>query len=127
MADTRIVSWNMNGLRKNQASTTDKLAFLDNHFPNAQFDILILLETHHKDAEDLFEYQTSHHLIHTPSQNETYAGIVVLISKEFEIEEENASLPGRLLNFCIKHTKTKKGYNFSAFYAPQWKSLENLR
>ena len=127
MADTRIVSWNMNGLRKNQSSTADKLAFLDNHFPNAQFDILILLETHHKDAEDLpedlFKYQTSHHLIHTPTQNETYAGIVVLISKEFERIQENASLPGRLLNFFIKHTKTKKEYNFSAFYALQWKKF----
>ena len=129
MANTKIVFWNSAGLRASAQRTAEKLAFIDKEFPHGKFDKAAFVETHHKNEEDLpdeiREYATHHHLIHTPTpETHTHSGIVVLISKEFEISRKSIILPGRLLNMRIAHTTTKAEYNLSVFYGPQWSKMK---
>ncbi|MEC8832720.1 MAG: endonuclease/exonuclease/phosphatase family protein, partial [Bacteroidota bacterium] len=72
MASFNIVSWNCQGLRTGSPTTIQKMNFLDTQYPTHQFDILALLETHHRSDQDfpplIQQYAITHHLIHTPMQ-----------------------------------------------------------
>ena len=62
--------------------------------------------------------------MHTPTPfSETHAGIIVLISKEFEIVKYSIKIPGRFLNIHFKDKVSDKIYNLTAFYGPQFKKI----
>ena len=102
MASQKIICWNSGGLRATANSTPEKMTFFDKEFPDANFSIAAFVETHHKSLEDLsddfLEYQNTHHLLHTPTNNETHAGIALLLSKNYELISQEEIIPGRLLN-----------------------------
>ena len=114
--------WNSAGLRDTTFSTSAKINFFDSQFPNAKFSIAAFVETHHKDAFDyaheLGQYQQTHQILHSPVNNETHSGVIILISKDYQIISRNEAIPGRLFN--VKLTKNNKSLNVSVFYGPQW-------
>ena len=122
----KFVMWNCAGLRATTASTDEKFAFFDSQCPNGNFSVAAIIETHHKDAadfsQDLGRYKQTHHLFHSPVENETHSGVIVLISKSFEIFQQSEPLPGRLMNFQMK--KSDEILNLSVFYGPQWGKLK---
>ncbi len=86
MAELKFVMWNCSGVLPT-SSPEDKLHFLVNNFSN--FDVLVLLETHHKDHNDfpsiLDAYTNSYHLVHTEaSLDDPFAGIIVLVDKRIQ-------------------------------------------
>ena len=125
MASQKIICWNSGGLRATANSTPEKMTFFDKEFPDANFSIAAFVETHHKSLEDLsddfLEYQNTHHLLHTPTNNETHAGIALLLSKNYELISQEEIIPGRLLN--VKYATNKVQYNMSIFYGPKWKEM----
>ena len=102
MTASQVVLWNSAGFRASAASTVDKFNFFDSQFPNASFSIAALVETHHKDAHDyspeLGQYAQTHHIIHSPVNSETHSGIVVIVSKMYDILGQIDVIPGRLFN-----------------------------
>ena len=126
IGSAKVICWNSSGIKADSSRTPEKLAFLDSQYPNANFAILALVETHHRNEgdipEELKEYKTSHHLIHTPTHAESYGGLIVFITKDFEILSKKVVIPGRLLNITICREKENK-LNLSVFYGPQWCKL----
>ena len=130
MANTKIVQWNCNGLRAAAESSTKKLQFFDKEYPNANFTIAVFLETHHREEDDfpeqLNEYQVTHHLIHAPAPpDHPFRGIIVLVSKAFDIMQWKVKIPGRLLNINIKGKEEGKEFNLSAFYGPVQRDIKS--
>ena len=119
-ASPKVVCWNSAGIKASANSTSKKIAFFDKEFPEGKFAIAAFIETHHKSEDDFpeefKEYKVTHHLLHTPTHNETHGGIILFINKEYEIISQNEVIPGRLLN--VKFNKNKKEYNLSLFYGP---------
>ena len=126
MAVNNIIMWNSAGFRTGTGSTLAKFSFLDKQYPNANFAIAALVETHHTDAldyaQDLGRYDPTHKIIHTPVHNETHSGIVLLVRKDFKILRELVAIPGRLLNVKLQKGETK--LNLSVFYGPQWAKMK---
>ena len=118
MADIKCIMWNCSGILSS-SSSQEKIDFLLAS-TDFKFDILVLVETHHKlihDIQSTFHaYSGSYHLVHTGAENDDpYAGIIVLINKNFTVSDENVLLSGRLLNFRIKSDENRE-YNISAIY-----------
>ncbi len=126
MTVLKFSCWNSAGIRASANSTASKMSFFNSQFPKNDFSIAAFIETHHKDKEDLPEelllLETTHHIIHTPTQQETHAGIVALLSKQLEVKSQNEVIPGRLLN--IKFILDKTEYNLSIFYGPRWRDMK---
>ena len=126
MASQKVVCWNSAGIRATANSTPKKFAFFDKEFPDGKFAIAAFIETHHKSEEDFPEefkaYKVTHHLLHTPTKDETHGGIIVFINKEYNIISQKEVIPGRLLN--VKFNKDKKERNLSLFYGPQWRKMK---
>ena len=118
-------------MRASANSTPEKLAFFDQVFPNANFSIAAFVETHHANEDDIpdeiKQYTTTHHLLHTPTPStETHSGIIVLVSKEYEIKNKTDIIPGRLLNITLVHQATKMEHNLSVFYGyARWNNMRN--
>ena len=115
MSAIRVVMWNCSGFRS-PSSASEKMEFIE---VNTPFDILILVETHHKDFSDistlLHTYTTTYNIFHTEaSDDDPYAGIVILASKVLAPESSSVLVPGRLLN--LKLQDGTKHYNLSAIY-----------
>ena len=53
MATIKLISWNCQGLRLDSPQTFQKMYFLQTQYPQQQFDVLALLETHHTSDADL--------------------------------------------------------------------------
>ena len=129
MAEIKCVMWNCSGILPT-SSADEKLTFLTTSSAS-NFDILILVETHHKHIDDisplfLHTYKNNFHLLHTEAQeNDPYAGILVLVNKNFTILQESVLLPGRLLNFKIKLFNQE--YNLSALYGYTGKNASELK
>ena len=125
MSAHKFILWNCAGFRASATSTASKFSFFDSQVPSANFSIAALIETHHKDANDfsqaLGQFQETHHLLHSPVKNETHSGIIILISKQFEIIEHDETIPGRLLNIRLK--EQSNDLNLSVFYGPQWSKM----
>ena len=117
-----FVLWNSAGLRASTASTSQKFSFFDSQFKNANFSIAAFVETHHKDhkdfTQDFFQYHQTHTIVHSPVKDETHSGIIILISKEYEILDETETLPGRL--FTVKLKKRGIETILTVFYGHQW-------
>ena len=124
MNDLKIVLWNSGGLRAEANSTALKMAFFDKEYKHTNFDIAAFVETHHKDTDkfpqEISDYFSHYHVLHThTTKTHKYAGIIVLISKRFQITQSTTLIPGRLLNIKIQHTATKTDYNISTIYGIQ--------
>ena len=129
MASSKVICWNSSGIWASAASTDEKIAFFDNAFPEGKFAIAAFVETHHKDEhdfpQDMKEYGVTHHILHTPTDNtETHGGIIVLISKEYDIISQKVYIPGRLINIKCIYNITKKEHNISVFYGPIWHKMK---
>ena len=89
MAANNVILWNSAGLRTGTVSTSAKFSFLYKQYPNADFAIAALVETHHTNAldysQDLGHYAPTHKILHTPVKNETHSAIVLVIRKDFKI------------------------------------------
>ena len=117
MAEINCVMWNCSGILPT-SSADEKLEFLKT-CTNSKFDILILIETHHKQLDDISShfhiYKNNYYLLHTEATDgDPYAGIVVLINNRYTLTQCSVLLPGRLLNFKVKNKKEE--YNVSALY-----------
>ena len=113
MADIKWAMWNCSGLG---SSAQEKIDYLRT---TGLCDILILVETHHKDISNvqplLNTFTNKYHILHTEAQDgDPYAGIIVLVDKRFSVSNENALLEGRLFNFKLMTYKAT--YNISVLY-----------
>ena len=116
MAEIKCVMWNCSGLLPT-SSAEEKMKFLLQTQPS--FDILVLLETHHKKREDILPYlhiySKNFTLIHTEAdEGDAYGGIAILVSNKFILSQENVLLAGRILN--LKLQNGVETYNITAFY-----------
>ena len=126
MASNNVLLWNSAGLRAGTGSTAAKFSFLDKQYPNANFAIMALVETHHKDefdySQDLGQYQQTHQIFHSPVRNETHSGVILIVRKDFEFVSQSDAIPGRLLNVKVKKMNTN--LSISVFYGPQWGKMK---
>ena len=128
MASSKVICWNSAGIRASAESTSTKIAFFDQQFPNRDFAIAAFVETHHRDENDLpeefKEYLVTHHILYNPTPpDHTHSGIIVLVNKEFDITCQKEIIPGRLMNIKIRQKTAKTEYNLSIFYGPIWGKL----
>ena len=105
MAEINCVMWNCSGILPT-SSADEKLEFLKS-CTNSKSDILILIETHHKQLDDISSrfhiYKNNYYLLHTEAAvADPYAGIVVLINNRYTLTHSSVLLSGRLLNFKVK-------------------------
>ena len=117
MGEISCAMWNCSGIIPS-SSAKEKMDFI-NSCISTNFDILVLIETHHKVLEDislaLRLYKNKTHVIQTErGDQDPYAGIVVLISSRLTFLGETNLIQGRLLNFKVK--RLRKEYNISAYY-----------
>ena len=127
MGSHKVVLWNSAGLRASTDSTAAKFSFFDNQFSNAKFSIAAFVETHHKDDQDfsaeLNLFHMTHNIVHSAVFKETHSGVILLISKTYDIVKTSDPIPGRLLNV---HLREKEHIlSLSVFYGPQWGKLTN--
>lgn len=107
--------WNCSGLRST-SSASEKIEFVE---VNTPFDILILVETHHKNFSDIstlfHTYTNTHHIFQTEApENDPYAGIVILASKALVAVTPSELVAGRLFN--LKFRDGSRPFNLSAIY-----------
>ena len=100
------------------SSAKEKLDFI-NSCAGSPFDMLFLIETHHKVLDDitplLHALLKDSSIAHTKAScGDPYAGIVVLINKNLDLLSHSEIIPGRLLNLSVKGNK--KIYNISTIY-----------
>ena len=124
MASLSINCWNCQGLGARSYNTQAKMDFLETHFSSSPFDILGLLETHHRDDDDIpiliQNYSITHHVTHTPMhESDSSGGIVVIISKIFTVLDNSVHLPGRILTITLQHSITLEEYLFTFYYGIQ--------
>ena len=128
MADISCVLWNCSGILS-ASSAKEKIDFPFTS-TNFNFDVLVLVETHHKDIHDIHPsfhtYRNSYHLIHTEAgEDDPCAGIIVLVNKSLTVSGELVVMPGRLLNFKVGNHEGE--YNISAVYGFTGNSATQLR
>ena len=117
MTEITCAMWNCSGfLSSSSAKTT--MEFLKS-CTSAEYDILILIETHHKTLSEvtplLHSNANNNYILHTEaSEEDPYECIVVLVSSKLEVLEDTTLLSGRLLNSKVKGYK--KLYNITAVY-----------
>ena len=109
MTEVNYIMWNCSGVNPID-STKEKLDFLEITTKN-KFDVLILVETHHKTEGDLppqiNRYRKAYHVIHSEAtEDDSYAGIITIITKDFDILQTKQIIQGRLLHVKIKHKTT---------------------
>ena len=119
MATFKGLAWNCGGLRTSTASRKKALYFEKEH--KNDFDIAVFLETHHRTESEIppeiLRYQNTHHIVHsTVAEDETYTGIIGLLSKDYDIIDTKHLIQGRILNIKIQHKYDKTNHNISAVY-----------
>ena len=129
MAEIKIAFWNCSGLLPT-SSAKQKMDFLKS-FTNQKFDLLILIETHHKVLDEisplLRTYSNDMEILHSEATaGDSYAGIAVLVNTKLTLLEHTSLLRGRLLNFKLK-CQSKKVYNISVIYGYTGKSASQTR
>ena len=107
MADISWVMWNCSGLLPT-SSAEEKMKFLAHAI--TKFDILVLIETHHKNLSDILPqlhvYLNNFELCHSAKvEGDPYGGIAILVSKKLTVLRETYLLPGRLLNLNVQNGK----------------------
>lgn len=127
MASLNFAMWNCSGFLSS-SSAEDKLQFIET---SVDFDVLILIETHHKKMEDITpffqRYSTNYTFLHTSATiQDPFSGIVALVSNNVKILESNILLPGRLLNFKIKNAEEEHNISVMYGFSGNAVSLENV-
>ena len=116
MADIEFAMWNCSGLLPT-SSASEKIDFLQQSV-SSSFDVLVLLETHHKSVADvsiLYFLKQNYHILQTEVDiDDPYGGIIVLVHKDLQIVNHSALIKGRLLN--IKLRGRAQEYNLTAVY-----------
>ena len=117
MTEINCAMWNCSGLLPS-SSAQEKMDFINSCTSN-NFDILVLIETHHNILEDisaaLRRYKNKTRVLETGvADGDNYAGIVVMISARLTVLEETELIKGRLHNLKVKGTR--KEYNISVYY-----------
>ena len=120
MATIKGYTWNCGGLRANATASRSKAIFFEKEFGN-KFDCFFFVETHHKTMEEIPEeilrYDNTHHIIDSPTgEEETHAGIIGLISKDYEIISKKDIIQGRICNVKIRHQIEKSDHNITIVY-----------
>ena len=125
MGNHTITLWNSAGLRASAFSTPAKFNFFDSQFPNAKFSIAAFVETHHKDAidyaHDFGQYQQTHEILHSPVHNETHSGVIILISKDYEIISRSEAYTGQTL-LCQTYQKRPNSQSYCILWTPVGKN-----
>ena len=129
MATLDSVVWNCGGLTT--SSSTFKAMFFEKNF-GTNFDIAVLLETHHRDKaalpQEFLRYEKNYTLIHSPApDNEPYSGIVCLVSNTYNICETTHLIPGRLFNVKLENKTDKTKFNLTAVYLHTNNNLNKTR
>ena len=127
MATFKVVAWNC-GVLRDTAVSQNKAFFFEMDYKN-DFDAAFFVETHHKDDTDfpkqILRFEKTHHIIHSPvGLNETHAGIIGLISHDYEILEQKELVRGRILNVKIHRKSDKRKRSLTAVYLPTNNKLD---
>ena len=127
MGSLRGFAWNCEGLRRGVSSTLSKVMYFEKTFKNS-FDFFFFIETHHKDENEipneLMRYKDSHHIIDSKVEGEeTHAGIIGLVRKEYEVNDVKHLIQGRILNFLITDSSKKSTHRISVVYLPTNRNL----
>ena len=128
MAELKVAFWNCAGLRADTSSTAQKLMYFSSQYADNTLDIIAFLETHHKDDSEIpLQLQALSHnysVIHTPTPpHHTHSGIMVFITKKYNVIRQQEVIAGRLLNVQIKDPDYPTEFNISFFYGPQTRSM----
>ena len=89
-AMVKLLTWNCNGLADNR-----KGSFIRSEYNNLQqIDISLFVEMHAIDNEkicqDIKDFEITHKVIHSfRSENDTYAGLMFVISKNYEVTDQH--------------------------------------
>ena len=92
----KLLTWNCNGLADNR-----KGSFIRSEYNNLQqIDITLFVETHAIDNEklcqDIKDFEITHKVIHSfRSENDTYAGLTFVISKNYEVTDQHEIEKGK--------------------------------
>ena len=127
MGSLRGFTWNCGGLRRSAAATLSKVMYFEKTFKNS-FDFFFFLETHHKDKNEipneLMRYEDTHHIIHSEREAEdTYAGIIGLIRKDYKVDDQQKLIKGRLIHLSITDLSKNTKHRISVVYLPTNKNL----
>ena len=97
----KISTWNANGLinKKGQEKADRLLTYLQS---NPDIAVLVLQETHCQDenrfAQAIHDIKLNYTAIHSPpTDGDGYAGVMLIISKEFKVEIVRTVIEGRVL------------------------------
>ena len=113
----KILVWNCNGL-----TSQNKVDFLKLKSNNLTIDFTLIVETHISDEkqnlEEVTDLEISHNVIHSYHRvNDPYAGICLIISKNYIVREKTDLINGRLLKvLCESKAKPGTFYNVVGFY-----------
>ena len=116
MTEIKVVLWNCSGILPSSAAE-EKMKFFDAAI-QSDFDVLVLVETHHIDIDDVTSLsllRQNYRIEHTEADTgDPYGGIIILVSKNLVVSDVEELVKGRLLNFKI--TDSQHQYNISALY-----------
>ena len=93
----KLLTWNCNDLADNR-----KESYIRSEYNNLQqIDITLFVETHAIDNEkicqDIKNFEITHKVIHSfRSEHDTYAGVTFVISKNYEVTDQNEIEKGRI-------------------------------
>ena len=121
MSSLKIVLWNGSGIRASAQSTKQKLDFFAKEYTNYSFTVAAFVETHLKQGDVLPKqiklFSTAYHIVNEPTPpNESHAGILVLIHKDFTITQSSVIQSGRILCIKIEHSTSRKIFNIVTVY-----------
>ena len=105
----RVSSWNADGLKKGpvgQPKANWLLTYLDS---NPDIAVLAIQETHCQDVTDMaqaiHDMELKYTVIHSPAiDGDEYAGIMLVISKDFVVEATDIRIQGRVMRIRIRST-----------------------
>ena len=131
MGNIKGFAWNCGGLRRSTASTYSKVMFFEKNFKN-EFDFFFFLETHHKDENDipneLLRFKDTHHIVHSETdKHETHSGIIGLVSKNYNLTEEEELIKGRILRFKLQMVASEISYRIAVVYLPMYVFIVSVR
>ena len=105
----RVSSWNADGLKKGpvgQPKANWLLTYLDS---NPDIAVLAIQETHCQDVTDMaqaiHDMELKYTVIHSPATDgNEYAGIMLVISKDFVVEATDIRIQGRIMRIRLRST-----------------------
>ena len=101
--------------------------YFEKNFKNS-FDFFFFLEAHHKDQNEIpnefMRYKDTHHIVHSEiDDQDSHAGIIGLIRKEYTLIEVKHLIQGRILYLSIRDSSRNTTHQISVVYLPTNKNL----